>query len=92
MPNGNLRNVTEDRLADLEMLAEYFEDQAWSERWPSKIIFALARLKYPERGPFTIKHGDMVLSEAEWSERSYAFEMFYMRDVRDKDGESLLKK
>jgi len=71
---------------DLGKIAAYFEGQAWHESWPAGIIFALARLNYPSLAPFTIVWGGTNLTE---EQATASDEMFYMMDVRDKNGDKL---
>lgn len=92
MPNANMRLVHKNRLDDLEKLAKYFEEQSWDESWPADIICALARVVYPDRAPFRLvveweRHG--VVATADEADAKASNQMFYMMDIRDKDGKRL---
>lgn len=85
------RGLSEARLADLEKIAEYFETQSWDESWPADIILALARVKYPALAPFTLLETRGTaqkrhITEAEATEYG---ELYYLMDVRDRDGNKL---
>lgn len=92
-----MRNLTAARLADLEAIAKYFETQAWDESWPFNIIFALARTQYPDRAPFVVVVDGGLYTEEQIENGDTDdlevddMDMFYMTDVRDKDGKKLVE-
>lgn len=90
MPNANLRTIAEDRLNDLEAVAHYFSEYAWDDCWPGRVILLLARLNFPERAPFTLDTSNYAGAEPPLTEAELMAEMFYLTDVRDKDGVSVV--
>ena len=92
MPNALLRVVDEDRLNDLESIADYFLMYGWDDYWPGRIILSLARLGFPGRAPFTLDTSAYINAEPPFTEEELRNEMFYFTDVRDKDGVPLVVK
>jgi hypothetical protein len=87
------RGLDEKRLADLEKIADYFEDQAWHKEWPDHIIFALARVNYSKLAPFTVVHDGKQMTQEESDHYSATVDcldmMSKMQDIRDKNGDPL---
>lgn len=77
--------------SDIGDLLDYYYDQAWDDSRPIEVLFQLARVKYPELGPFTIpgEENEKDITEQNWSVSEYRRDCFYMYDVRDKNGQML---